>query len=62
MNGVVGVGRSAPKAGALPGCATPRHAGRLILSQLVKIYPTVIGIAVRRPRLRIRFVESGEAG
>jgi hypothetical protein len=25
MNGAVGVGRSAPKAGALPGCATPRQ-------------------------------------
>ena len=25
MNGVVGVGFRAPKAGALPGCATPRQ-------------------------------------
>jgi hypothetical protein len=24
-NGTVGVNHSAPKAGALPGCATPRH-------------------------------------
>ena len=31
MDGVVGVEFRAPKAGALPGCATPRHEGALLI-------------------------------
>jgi len=47
----------APKAGALPGCATPRHVRHPILAQLARLSSWAIGLVV--PKLCENSIDYG---